>query len=87
MVARAAIAMENRILVFMCRVYVVIILQISPYYSFGGFQCVFLVFCLVQYVWVGFRICLNVFPYVQMLGQVVTVRGFLVNFGFQWKTL
>lgn len=29
-----------------------------------------------------FRICLNVFPYVQMLGQVVTVRGFLVNFDF-----
>lgn len=87
MVARAAIAMENRILVFMCRVYVVIILQISPYYRFGGFQCVFLVFCLVQYVWVGFRICLKVFPYVQMLGQVVTVRGFLVNFDFQWKTL
>jgi hypothetical protein len=62
--------------------YVVIILQISLYYHFGVFQCVFLVFCLVQYVWRGFRICLNVFPYVQMLWQVVTVRGFLVNFDF-----
>jgi hypothetical protein len=46
-----------------------------------------LVFCLVQYVWRGFSICLNVFPYVQMPCQGVLVHGFLVNFDFQWKTL
>ena len=82
MVARAASAMVNRVLVFMCTEKCGYYLQISVYYHFWGFQCVFLVFCLVQYVWRGFSICLNVFPYVQMLWQVVTVRGFLVNFDF-----
>lgn len=82
MVARAASAMVNRVLVFMCR-------DVCGYYftnfallSLRGFSMRIFGFRSRSILYGGFRICLNVFPYVQMLWQVVTVRGFLVNFDF-----
>lgn len=56
--------------------YVIIILQISFNYRLEVFQCVFLVFRLVQYERRCFRICLNVFLYVQMLLEVMRFRRF-----------